>query len=96
VVDYRYLAKSTTRSKFRLITYIAFVTKMQKRQTPEKRFTLIGKRYHNQLKRCQNERYIADIQSMDNVPFTRRAANNGSRLKTRKADLKLTFKNVAL
>jgi hypothetical protein len=42
-----FLAISTTRSKFRLITYIAFVTKMQKRQTPEKRFTLIGKRYHN-------------------------------------------------
>jgi hypothetical protein len=29
-----------------LITYIVFLTKMQKRQIPEKRFTLIGKRYH--------------------------------------------------
>jgi len=24
----------------------------------------IEKRYHNQLKRCQNERYIADIQGV--------------------------------
>jgi len=36
-------------------------TKKQKGQIPEKEFALIEKRYHNQLKRCQNERYIAVI-----------------------------------
>ena len=36
-----YLAKTTTRSQFVLITYIVFLTEMQKRQTPEKRFTLL-------------------------------------------------------
>ncbi len=43
------------------ITYIVFVTKMQKRQPQRNKFTLFEKRYHNQLKRCQNSRYIADI-----------------------------------
>ena len=46
VVDYRYLAKTTTRSHFMLITYIVFLTEMQKRQIPEKGFALIEKRYH--------------------------------------------------
>jgi len=35
-----YLAISTTRSKFRLITYIVFLTKLQKRQALEKEFAL--------------------------------------------------------
>jgi hypothetical protein len=33
VVDYRFLAKTTSPSISILITYIVFVTKMQKRQT---------------------------------------------------------------
>ena len=45
--DYRYLAINTGSSFSILITYIVFVTKMQKRQPPEKGFTLIEKRYHN-------------------------------------------------
>jgi len=47
-----FLAKTTTRSQFMLITYIAFVTKMQKRQIPEKRFALIKKRYHRFWTQC--------------------------------------------
>jgi len=39
---------------------------MQKRQTLEKGSAFIRKRYHNQLKRCQNSRYIAGIKSGDN------------------------------
>jgi hypothetical protein len=46
VANYMYLAKSTTWNKFLLIAYIAFLTKLQKRQIPEKRFVLIEKRYH--------------------------------------------------
>jgi hypothetical protein len=49
--NYRYLAKSTTWNQFLLIAYIVFLTKLQKRQIPEKRFALIKKRYHNQLNR---------------------------------------------
>ena len=57
----RQLASMTIRNQSLLITYIVFVTKMQKRQTLSNGFALIEKRYHNQLKRCQNERYISDI-----------------------------------
>jgi len=59
VVNYRYLAINTTWNGLIWIAYIVFVTKMQKRQTLEKGFALIEKRYHNQLKRCQKSRYIA-------------------------------------
>ena len=38
-----------------------FTSKLQKRQSLENGFALIGKRYHNQLKRCQNDGYIAEI-----------------------------------
>jgi hypothetical protein len=38
---YRYLAKSTGSSISILITYILFLTKLQKRQTPEKGFASI-------------------------------------------------------
>ena len=31
-----------------------------------KKFAIIEKRYHNQLKRCQNSGYIAEIKSVDN------------------------------
>ena len=58
--DYRYLAINTGSSISISITYIVFVTKMQKKQTPEKEFAPIEKRYHNQLKRCQNDGYIAE------------------------------------
>jgi hypothetical protein len=58
---YRYLAKTTSPSISISITYIVFVTKMQKRQIPGKGSASVEKRYHNQLKRCQNERYIAGI-----------------------------------
>jgi len=37
-----------------------------------KKSALIEKRYHNQLKRCQNERYIPGIQSMYNIKITGR------------------------
>jgi hypothetical protein len=40
VFDYRYLASTTGSNISILITYIVFVTKMQKRQTPEKGFAL--------------------------------------------------------
>ena len=30
----------------------------------------IEKRYHNQLKRCQNERYIAEIKTLDWLTYT--------------------------
>jgi hypothetical protein len=33
VVDYRFLAKTTTRNQFMLIAYILFLTKLQKGQT---------------------------------------------------------------
>jgi hypothetical protein len=56
----RYLASTTGSSISISITYILFLTKLQKGQTPEKRFALIEKRYHNQLKRCQNSGYIAE------------------------------------
>ena len=36
LVEYRFLAKSTTWSHFFLITYIVFVTKMQKKANPKK------------------------------------------------------------
>ena len=41
-----YLAKTATRSQFVLITYIVFLTEMQKRQTLWNGFALIKKRYH--------------------------------------------------
>jgi len=47
VVDYRYLASTTGSSISISITYILFLTKLQKKQIPEKGFALIGKRYHN-------------------------------------------------
>jgi hypothetical protein len=58
-----------------------FTSKLQKRQTPEKGFALIGKRYHNQLKRCQNDGYIADIKSVHN----KKAEPNDPALSTLKA-----------
>ena len=45
MVDCRYLAKTTGPSTYIAITYIAFVTKMQKRQTQRNKFALIKKRY---------------------------------------------------
>jgi len=42
-----YLAKITSLDQLIPITYILFLTKMQKRQIPEKGFALIEKRYHN-------------------------------------------------
>ena len=41
VDDYRYLAKTTGSNISILITYILFLTKMQKRQTLEKGFALL-------------------------------------------------------
>ena len=55
-----YLAINTTWSQFLLITYIVFLTKMQKRQTLWNGFTLIGKRYHNFWRPLSDSRYIAD------------------------------------
>jgi len=49
---YRYLAKTTTRSHFVVITYIVFLTKLQKRQTPHKEFALFEKRYHRFWSHC--------------------------------------------
>jgi len=43
---YRYLAINTGSNTFISITYIVFVTKMQKRQIPLEEFALIKKRYH--------------------------------------------------
>ena len=45
IADYIYLAINTGSNISILITYIVFVTKMQKRQIPEKGFALIEKRY---------------------------------------------------
>ena len=39
-------AKSTSKYNLGRIAYIVFLTKLQKRQIPEKRFALIKKRYH--------------------------------------------------
>jgi len=36
-----------------------------KKANPVKWICLYGKRYHNQLKRCQNSRYIAGIKSLE-------------------------------
>ena len=44
-----------------IISY--FLQNCKKSQIPEKGFAFIKKRYHNQLKRCQNERYIAEYQN---------------------------------
>jgi hypothetical protein len=63
VIDYIYLAKTTSLDQLIPITYIVFLTKLQKRQTLSNGFALIEKRYHNQVKRCQNSRYIAEIKS---------------------------------
>ena len=41
VFDYKYLAKTTSPSISISITYILFLTKMQKRQTLEKGFALL-------------------------------------------------------
>ncbi len=41
VVDYRFLSKTTTRNQFMLITYILFLTKLQKRQTRWNGFALL-------------------------------------------------------
>jgi hypothetical protein len=41
VVNYRFLASTTGSSISISITYILFLTKLQKRQTPEKRFALL-------------------------------------------------------
>jgi hypothetical protein len=46
MVDYIYLAILTGSSISISITYIVFVTKMQKRQIPLEEFALIKKRYH--------------------------------------------------
>jgi hypothetical protein len=43
VVDYRYLAKTKGQSISILSTYILFLTKMQKGQTPRKRICPIEK-----------------------------------------------------
>jgi hypothetical protein len=43
---YRYLAKTTSPSISISITYIVFLTKLQKRQTIRNGFALIKKRYH--------------------------------------------------
>jgi hypothetical protein len=51
---------------------------LQKRQTPEKGFALNGKRYHNQLKRCQNIGYIAGIKGVDNKKYRFLASTTGS------------------
>jgi hypothetical protein len=40
VVDYRFLTSTTGSNISILITYIVFVTKLQKRQIPEKGFAL--------------------------------------------------------
>ena len=40
------------------ISYL--LQKCKKGQTQRNKFALIKKRYHNQLKRCQNSRYIAE------------------------------------
>ena len=60
------LAISTSSSISISITYILLLTKLQKSQIPEKGPAPIEKRYHNQVKRCQNSGYIAGIKSMDN------------------------------
>jgi hypothetical protein len=44
---YRYLASTTGSSTSIPSTYIVFLTKMQKKQIPEKGFAPIEKRYHN-------------------------------------------------
>jgi len=46
VLDSRYLAKITGPSTSISITYIVFLTKLQKRQTQRNGFALIEKRYH--------------------------------------------------
>jgi hypothetical protein len=45
VIDYIYLAKTAGSSISISITYILFLTKLQKRQIPEKGFALVEKRY---------------------------------------------------
>jgi len=40
---------------------------MQKRQIPLEEFALTEQRYHNQLKRCQNDGYIAEICNRDSL-----------------------------
>jgi len=46
LVDYMYLAKTKGQSISILITYIVFVTKMQKSKTCEKDLPFLKKRYH--------------------------------------------------
>jgi len=45
-VNDKYLAKTTTRNQFMLITYIPFLTKLQKKANPMKWICPIEKRYH--------------------------------------------------
>jgi hypothetical protein len=46
VVDYRFLAKTTSSIISIASTDIVFLTKLQKRQTPQNGFALFQKRYH--------------------------------------------------
>jgi hypothetical protein len=54
-----YLASTTSLRMAISITYILLLTKLQKSQIPEKGSAPIEKRYHNQVKRCQNSGYIS-------------------------------------
>jgi hypothetical protein len=56
----RYLAKTTTRSKFRSITYIVKLTKLKKKANPLKKNLPLLKTISQILNRFQKSRYIAD------------------------------------
>jgi hypothetical protein len=60
---WRYLAKTTTRSQFMLITYILFLTKWQKRQIPDKGFAHFEKTISQLFKQLLDRGYIADIKT---------------------------------
>jgi len=50
VVDYRYLAKTTSPMISIPSTYIVFLTKLQKGKPSEMNLPLMKKRYHNNFK----------------------------------------------
>jgi hypothetical protein len=61
VVDCRYLAKTKGQIISISSTYILFVTKLQKRQIPDKGFAHFEKTISQVLNQSQNLEYIAGI-----------------------------------
>ena len=65
VVDYRFLAKTTSLDQLIPITYILFLTNLQKRQTLRNGFAPIEKRYHNIFEIMSSFDILQKVQVLD-------------------------------